>query len=342
MDGSKTLKRVCLTPQVSGVGGMVSFQGKLMAGLAARGIQVTHDLDENEIDAALVIGGTRQLVELRRIRRRGIPVVQRLDGINWLHRRLRTGARHWTRAEIGNWLLAYIRDRIATRVVYQSQFVKDWWRRKHGAGPQNNRVIHNGVDLDLFQPDSKTPDNGSIRILMVEGNLQGGYELGIEIAVKLAEGLVAEQHGVELIIAGQVNDDLRLKWNGRTKIDVQWAGVIANDRLPELYQSANQLFSADLNAACPNSVIEALACGLPVLAFDTGALKELVPSSAGRVVNYGGDPWKLDPPDTASLVQGAREIFADQSALQAGARAHAMDNFSLDKMVDAYIGALSG
>jgi glycosyltransferase involved in cell wall biosynthesis len=177
---------------------------------------------------------------------------------------------------------------------------------------------------------------------MVEGNLQGGYELGIETAVKLAESLVAKQQRVELIIAGQVNDDLRLKWNGRTKIDIQWAGVIANDRLPELYQSANLLFSGDLNAACPNSVIEALACGLPVLAFDTGALKELVPSTAGRVVNYGGDPWKLDPPDTASLVQGAREILADQTALSAGARAHAMDNFSLDKMVDAYIEALSG
>jgi glycosyltransferase involved in cell wall biosynthesis len=322
---------------------MVSFSAKLTDGLAKKGIQTTFDLADEQIDAVLAIGGTRQLVTLRRIARRGIPVVQRLDGINWLHRRLRTGARHWLRAETGNWLLAYIRERIATKIVYQSRFVQSWWERIYGPGPSNKRVIHNGVDLDLFRPDkTNQPSKDRISILMVEGNLEGGYELGIESAVALADGLQSGKSSVELIIAGQVDPKLAAKWNQKRKVKIDWVGVIPNEQLPQLYGKAHLLFSGDLNAACPNSVIEAMACGLPVLAFDTGALSELVTESAGKVIPYGGDPWKLDPPNISALVEGATVILKDQPSFRTAARAHAEQAFSLDRMVDAYIGAMSG
>jgi glycosyltransferase involved in cell wall biosynthesis len=304
---------------------------------------VTFNLADEPYEAILVIGGTRQLVGLRRALRRGTPVVQRLDGMNWMHRRLKTGVRHWLRAEINNWLLAYIRERIATRIVYQSQFVNEWWRRKYGAGPRDTRVIHNGVDLDLFNPEgTKVPPPDRIRILMVEGNLQGGYELGLESAVGLAKALQSNTDKVELIVAGQVDEKLKSKWNQQTKVEIKWAGVIPNDQLPELYRSAYLLFSGDLNAACPNSVIEAMACGLPILAFDTGALNELVSSEAGRVVPYGGDPWKLDQPSIPALVEGAREILGNRNSFSIGARARAKEAFSLDQMVDLYVEALSG
>jgi hypothetical protein len=49
--------RICLTPKVSGTGGMVSFRRRLTAGLVQRGVQVGDDLDEGRYDAVLVIGG---------------------------------------------------------------------------------------------------------------------------------------------------------------------------------------------------------------------------------------------------------------------------------------------
>ncbi len=343
MSTNKALKRVCITPRVSGVGGMVSFHTKLTQGLAARGIQVTFDLADDPYDAILVIGGTRQLVSLRRARRRGVPVIQRLDGMNWLQRRLKTGLRHWLRAETGNWLLAYIRDRIADRIVYQSHFVQDWWTRVHGSGPIKQRVIYNGVDLSLFSPkDSSQLPKDRVRILMVEGNLQGGYELGLESAIALAENLQTNGRKIELVVAGQVDEKVKAQRSLQDKIKITWAGVLPNEQLPELYRSAHLLYSGDINAACPNSVIEAMACGLPVLAFDTGSLKELVTSSAGRVVPYGGDPWKLNAPNIANLAEGATEILSNQKVLRDGARAHAEESFGLDRMVEAYIEALSG
>ena len=98
---------------------MTSFQANLAAGLKARGIQVCFQLNETPIDAILLTSTSRNLIGLLQHRRRGIPIVQRLDGINWLHRRLRTGVRHFLRAEYGNRLLALLRSKIATRIVYQ-------------------------------------------------------------------------------------------------------------------------------------------------------------------------------------------------------------------------------
>jgi glycosyltransferase involved in cell wall biosynthesis len=97
-----------------------------------------------------------------------------------------------------------------------------------------------------------------------------------------------------------------------------------------------------LNAACPNSVIEAMACGLPVLAFATGALPELVTGDSGRVVPYGGDPWKLDNPDILALTEAAVEILQDQSHYRKAARQRAEEAFGMDKMVDRYLDVLLG
>ncbi len=333
------LKRLCIVPKVSGVGGMVSFRGRLLAGLAQRGVETTDDLNDGPYDAVLLIGGTRQLAGLARARRAGIPIIQRLDGMNWLHRRRPTGLRHWLRAEQGNLLLAFIRRRLASGIVYQSQFVVDWWGRVYGPTRIPYTVIHNGVALEVFTPEGEhSRPTDRARLLLVEGSLAGGYEQGLENAVALAERL-QNQHGLklELMVAGAVTPELQAHWQARAGVPLVWAGLVPGGDIPHLDRSAHLLFAADLNPACPNSVIEALACGLPVAAFDTGALAELVTGDAGRIAPYGGDPWRLEPPDIPALAVGAAEILADNPRFRQAARARAEAAFGLGVMVDRYV-----
>jgi glycosyltransferase involved in cell wall biosynthesis len=101
------------------------------------------------------------------------------------------------------------------------------------------------------------------------------------------------------------------------------------------------LFAAALDAACPNSTIEAMACGLPVVAFDTGALPELIQGDAGRVVLYGGDPWKLDTPDIEGLAQATVDVLGNQPHFRVGARKRAEEAFGLDHMVEGYLKSLN-
>ena len=334
--------RICIIPRASNVGGVTSFQAKLATGLEKYGHQACFTLAETPYQAVLLTGGVRALPGLLRARRGGARIVQRLDGINWLHRRLPTGVRHYLRAEYGNRLLALLRARFVTRIVYQSEFVRAWWRKSFGPESVPTSVIHNGVDLSVFSPDGPHErPAGHFRLLLVEGSLQGGYESGLETALELA-GRLAESRPVELQVVGRISPEQQSLLQKKSRLPIQWAGLVPHEQIPQIDRSAHLLFSADLNAACPNSVIEALACGLPVAAFATGALPELVTGDSGRLVPYGGDPWNLDRPDMPALAQAATEIVEDQPRFRLAARQRAEEAFGLDRMVERYLDVLLG
>jgi len=175
----------------------------------------------------------------------------------------------------------------------------------------------------------------------VEGSLQGGYEAGLDTALELAQRL-AEKFSLELVVAGKVSEAVKKAYDSKSNFPIQWAGLVPHAEIPSLDRSAHLLYSADINAACPNSVIEALACGLPVAGFATGALPELVSADAGCLVPYGGDPWKLEPPDIPALAAACAQVLPDQPRFRLGARRRAVEAFGLDAMVDSYLGILLG
>lgn len=332
---------ICIIPRATVTGGVTSFQKKMTAGLEKRGIRVTHAWDGRE-DAILLTGASRNITPLLQARRRGVPIVQRLDGINWLHRQRHTGLRHFLRSEYSNRFLAWLRAQVVTKIVYQSEFVRSWWAEQFGREHVPAAVIHNGVDLSIYTPAGPAEYPGDrYRLLLVEGRLQGGYEIGLETAVELANHLSITRP-VELVVAGRVAPDIQTSFQAKSRVPLQWVGILPGDQIPALDRSAHLLYSADINAACPNSVIEALACGLPVVAFNTGALPELVVGDAGRLVPYGGDPWKLDKPDVPALAAAALEVLENQPRFRKAARSHAEASFNLDAMVEKYLDVLLG
>lgn len=354
------MKRICIYPRVESMGGVGSFRIKFAEGLTSRGIEVGYDLADPHADLILLLAGTKHLGGLQRARQRGIPIIQRLDGINWVQRQRWTGFRYHSRAEYGNAALAFIRRHFADGVVYQSEFTHRWWEDWYGETRVPKTVIHNAVDLDVYNPTSslrgaffcaeasptmdaeiasavKLPRNdATYRIEMVEGSLAGGLDAGLRWGVDLAEKL-HQVHVTELLIVGRVDERRKAEVLANAKANIQFLGIVPRESIPEINRSADLYFSAEANPPCPNAVIEALACGTPVLGFETGSLAELVPPSAGRTVPYGGNVWKLEQPDIAALAEAAQEILANQAEFSAGARKHAEENLGLERMVDKYL-----
>lgn len=331
------MTRICITPFVQGTGGMASFRLKFEQGLKARNIDVTHDLNDKS-DAVLVIAGTRFLLDLKRIRQRGIRVVQRLDGVNWVQRVKWSGVKYTVRAEYGNWMLATIRNHFADRVIYQSHFIRKWWEDWYGAAKAPATVIINGVDLDTYTPngDSERPTD-RYRMLLLEGSLARGLNSGLFHAVSVAEKLSAK-YPMEVVVAGTVDEATQRKL--QSNIPVKFLGTVPRADIPKLARSSHLMYCAEVNPPCPNSVIEALACGLPVIGFDSGSLKELVTDDAGCIVPYGANPWKLETPDVDTLAASAGDVLEKQSQVRAAARKRAESAFGLDQMVESYLKVL--
>ena len=316
---------------------MASFRLKFEQGLRARNIDVTHDLNDKS-DAVLVIAGTRFLLDLNRARRRGIRVVQRLDGINWVQRVKWSGVKYSVRAEYGNVMLASIRNRFADRVIYQSRFIRHWWEDWYGVAKAPATVIINGVDLNAYTHDGEHErPTDKYRMLLLEGSLARGLNSGLFHAVSVAEKL-SVKYPMEVVVAGTVDEVTQQKL--KSKVPVKFLGTVPRADIPKLARSSHMMYCAEVNPPCPNSVIEALACGLPVIGFDSGSLKELVTEDAGCIVPYGTNPWKLETPNIEALASSAGEVLEKQDQFRAAARRRAESAFGLDQMVESYLKVL--
>jgi glycosyltransferase involved in cell wall biosynthesis len=336
------MPQICIVPRVDGIGGVASFRLKMEAGLTARGFRVVNDSDDPQNDAVLVVAGTRRIDALIRARRRGVSIIQRLDGINWIYRRRFISLRHTLRSIYGNQLLSFTRRVFADKVIYQSHFVQGWWEDWYGALNKPAHIIYNGVDLNKYAPaQTDTRPQDKVRILVVEGSLSEGQSVGLSWAVDLAERLHS-QRPTELMIAAKVSAVQQEDWQRRARVPLNFLGTVPREKIPELHAAAHFYFSAELNPPCPNAVIEALACGSPVVGFDSGALKELVTPEAGMIVPFGADPWKVEHPDVAALANKIPALLAELPRYQAGARRRAEEAFSLDTMVEKYLNVLLG
>lgn len=311
-------------------GGPGSFQIRLEKSIRDKGWAVTYPDSGIVPDLILVVGGTRKLIWLWRNRRNGVPIVHRLAGLNWIHRRRRGGVRLFCYAEIANWITRIIRNWLADEVIYQSHFVEELWRSKVGKTAAGEQVIYNAVDLSVFSPRS-TP-GAPLKIICVEGVIDYS-SYAVPLLNDLAKRLEGKKNYGGITLYGDFLDKRRA---GTLARGIEFRGKLPRDKMPEVYRDGVFL-SLDVNAACPNTVVEALASGIPVIGFDTGALRELVPSGAGEIVPYGSDPWRLEFPDVDALARAFEKISHSWPNYSLMARKTAEQRFEIDHMVEEYL-----
>ena len=142
------------------------------------------------------------------------------------------------------------------------------------------KVICNGVDTKQFYPFQNKLNGDKLKLIST-GRLieRKGYRYLIE-ALK-------GNNRVELILVGEGNLTEELKnLAAENKVAVNFTGRIDHEHLPHYLNGADLFVLPSLNEGMANSLLEAMACGLPVIVTDTGGAKELVQGN-GFVVARG-------------------------------------------------------
>jgi glycosyltransferase involved in cell wall biosynthesis len=155
-------------------------------------------------------------------------------------------------------------------------------------------VIPNAIELSVFMPPLRRNNNGSVRLLFV-GRLNAfkNVETLLEAMARLKE---MNMGNFELQLVGEGERRAALE---RLVIDrgltrqVHFLGWIDRNTLVERYHQADLFVTATTWEGMPNTVLEGMACGLPVVATRASGLEELVREGVnGYLVNIN-DPAAL-------------------------------------------------
>lgn len=153
------------------------------------------------------------------------------------------------------------------------------------AGPSGSRAIMNGLPISDF-PYSQSKKDYFFWI----GRLTP--EKGAEAAIEAAENLEAN-----LVIGGRISDqnyfDQKIK--PRLSERISYVGELGFEEKTNFYKDARAtLMTSSLEEACPLVNIESMACGTPVIAFDTGGNREMVVSGENGYLTPKGDIGQLE------------------------------------------------
>ena len=208
-----------------------------------------------------------------------------------------------------------------------------------GADPEKIRVLHNGVDVNRFRPLNGIKDEmrkklgiskDSSVVLTVRRLV---YKNGIDTLIESAKKAIKKNPRLVFLVVGKGPDFEKVKEKtGQLGIQKNFrlTGFISDEDLPFYYNAADFfVLPSKSGEGLPLVALEAMACGVPVIATNVGGISEIIKEGSGKLV----PPSNPDSLAEAILEFSHREL----SALRKDLRAMIKQKYSWDKNVEKLV-----
>ncbi|MCA1726317.1 MAG: glycosyltransferase family 4 protein [Actinobacteria bacterium] len=198
----------------------------------------------------------------------------------------------------------------AGRVITCSEYMRAEVTRIFELPPDKVETIPNGVDLDRFAParagsttrSELSPDGAPV--IVFAGRLE--YEKGVQTVLEALPAIDARAPGVRFVVAGAGThrEELEELASRSPYADrIRFEGFLDEDRLREVYAAADLVIVPSLYEPFGLVALETMACGSPVIAADTGGLRE--------IVHHDITGLRFTPGDAAELAKVAVRLLTD-------------------------------
>jgi glycosyltransferase involved in cell wall biosynthesis len=208
-----------------------------------------------------------------------------------------------------------------------------------GADPEKIRVLHNGVDVNRFRPLTGVKDEmrkklgiskDSSVVLTVRRLV---YKNGIDTLIESAKVAVKKNPRLFFLVVGKGPDFGKVK-EKIEQLGIQenfrLTGFISDEDLPFYYNVADFfVLPSKSGEGLPLVALEAMACGVPVIATNVGGISEVMKEGYGKLV----------PPNSPDSLAEAILDFShsELSTLKKDLRAMIEQNYSWDKNVEKLV-----
>lgn len=228
-------------------------------------------------------------------------------------------------------------DRIdSITVVTPSRWLGECARNSALFRNRDVKVIPNGVDHRLFRPVNK--EGARLRLglpaakkIMLYGAMGAvsDFNKGYHCLVSALDRLSVTRNDAELAVFGS-RHPIDSEKHGFSTHNI---GLIDDDEtLRDLYAAADVMIMPSLQENLPFTVMESLACGTPVVAFDVGGVSDLI--------EHEINGYLVQPYDSAGLAAGIEWVLSSDdtrsSMLSENARAKIETEFTLDLYIKRY------
>lgn len=198
-------------------------------------------------------------------------------------------------------------------------------------------AIPNPIDTDVFRVTDKRQAREKMglpadKYLLLFGAERAdrpmkGIAYLIEALRALAEKIPDMRERIEVVIFGKSKTELL-----EIPFQVHYIGYVkGQEEIVIMYNAVDLYITPSLEDNLPNTVMEAMACGVPVVGFHTGGIPEMVDHNVnGYIAKYK---------DSADLMQGIyRTLFGtDIAVLSRQARQKVLDCYTEEKVAAAYL-----
>lgn len=204
------------------------------------------------------------------------------------------------------------------------------------------RVIHNGIDTSVFNPDNRVEARRQLGIsdntiaLLFVANLGAKNNYKDFITVSTAVEIIKDRlsnHNILFLVVGGTEEEVIVE-EDTEQIHTLYIPYQLNPKdVANCYCAADIYLQASRADTFPGVILEALACGTPVVATAVGGIPEqIIDGVTGFLVNPG---------DAVSMADAAVRLISDgtlRSRMSRAAVENARERFGLDKMVNSYLG----
>ena len=185
--------------------------------------------------------------------RKGPPIIHRVDGVPELVRGHKSMADNVQPAV----------NRLADHTIFQTEYCRTSFSEHSKIVPASWRIVHNAVDPRVFFPNLNGAWNNKEPLRIVGVSWSSNPRKGF---ATLAEASLLP--GVEVTFVGNWCPDI-------SPAKVKLTGPLRSEDLAEILRSSHVMLHAAWEEPCSNAIVEAMACGLPVIYRDSGGSREL-------------------------------------------------------------------